>query len=84
MPNENIDQTDYIGLARIARHGNAALLDILNRNGCEQWTICPKCKISGFRHVEDCPLLKAINKGNTRKELVQRACDPRQGAGDKL
>lgn len=84
MPNEHLERKDYTELAKIARRGHSTLTDILNRNGLEHWTICPHCKITGFKHVEDCPLLKDINKSPTRTELVQRACDPRQGAGDKL
>lgn len=32
------------------------LLKVLNRNGCANLTVCPKCRVYNFCHVEGCAL----------------------------
>lgn len=51
-----LSKEDYKVLQNADFESNYAIADILNRNGCANWTVCPECHVDDFSHVENCPL----------------------------
>lgn len=39
---------------------NGEVMRVLNENGAARFTVCPKCRIDDFTHVEGCELISKI------------------------
>ncbi len=51
-----LNDKDYDILQRMDIDNAGALAQVLNRNGMARWTVCPKCHVDDFTHVEGCTL----------------------------
>lgn len=52
---DELSEADYYALQALAdRRG--VLARILSENGHASWTVCPRCRVDDFTHVEGCPL----------------------------
>jgi hypothetical protein len=54
-----LSESDYIKMAcinELTESGEFTLRDVLNRNGCANWTVCPACSVDDFSHTQDCRL----------------------------
>jgi hypothetical protein len=47
---------DYLVAQRADIIAEGAVADLFNRNGHASWTVCPKCGVDDFVHVEGCDL----------------------------
>lgn len=56
MNNELLTQADYAILQSADIESGGEIADLLNRNGCPNWTVCPLCHCDDFIHSSDCPL----------------------------
>lgn len=56
MAGELLNDKDYDILQRMDIDNAGALAQVLNRNGMARWTVCPKCHVDDFTHVEKCAL----------------------------
>ena len=68
-------ENDYRTLQDLDRMSAGALLGVLNRNGAAHLTICPRCHVDDFVHVENCPL--AFRQSETRPLLSNSDADYR-------
>ncbi|MCK5609673.1 hypothetical protein KAR91_47810 [Candidatus Pacearchaeota archaeon] len=50
-----LNEEDYTFMKGLNEEYNY-LLEILNKNGCPNLTVCPKCHVDDFCHVEGCSL----------------------------
>lgn len=48
---------DYVALQDCNSESGDILCELLNRNGAANWTVCPKCHVDDFTHVEGCELI---------------------------
>lgn len=51
---------------------NPTLLKILNSMGCANCSVCPKCCVDDFTHIEGCSLNKKLNEID--KEFEKQKC----------
>lgn len=56
------DEDDYLFLQKLDVEADGKLAGVLSRNGAASLTVCPRCRIDDFTHVEGCPLGQAGNR----------------------
>jgi len=47
---------DYMILQKADIASGGRVGGVLSRNGHASWTVCPRCRVDDFVHVEGCPL----------------------------
>ena len=59
---EILTKYDYIAIALSDIMSDGMLVEVLNRNGCCNWTVCPECRVDDFTHVGGCSISKEISQ----------------------
>ena len=51
-----LNADDYLVLQLADILADGAVVGVLNKNGCANWTVCPVCHVDDFSHVDGCRL----------------------------
>jgi len=57
MNNQTVSEEDYKVLQQADIILDGKVARVLNKNGHAFWTVCPKCRVDDFTHIENCPLI---------------------------